>query len=273
MNDSVGKGRMGQFGRKFQNIEGEVVRTPSGWQMITRVLLLFGLVLVVSGCNAKYAWHQKQTVTVDTPSGSISGSSTVEVAWNEVNSVGNYPASYNGEATVLDLGDGRYLFALIGEGTKHLAFRTIKTRADKMGKTLFAEMAASQGQQARVLPKHYPLLVTFGDVNDPASVKRVDPNNLDAAFGCPSVAGQAEQSDAPARERTVARTGERKTGRCYTLKSITLEITDEPVTTGKVEEVLGWLSEHPEPGLCPSTGRTTNIPFCRRVKHGDIIRR
>jgi len=31
---------------------------------------------------------------------------------------------------------------------------------------------------------------------------------------------------------------------CYSLKSITLEITDEPVSTGKVESVLGWLDEY-----------------------------
>ncbi len=52
---------------------------------------------------------------------------------------------------------------------------------------------------------------------------------------------QGKQSKAmqPARERTVARTGERKTDQCYSLKSVTLEITSEPVTEGKVEYVLG----------------------------------
>jgi hypothetical protein len=63
-------------------------------------------------------------------------------------------------------------------------------------------------------PKQYPLLVTFGDINDPASVKRVDPDNLELAFG-------------PG----------------YALQSITLSITDEPVTKGGVEKVLGWLAQ------------------------------
>jgi hypothetical protein len=69
--------------------------------------------------------------------------------------------------------------------------------------------------EARELaPKQYPLLVTFGDINDPASVKRVDPNNLELAFG-------------PG----------------YALQSITLSITDEPVTKGEVQKVLGWLGD------------------------------
>ena len=59
------------------------------------------------------------------------------------------------------------------------------------------------------------MLITFTDINNPASVKLVDQHNLAATFG----AG-------------------------YALKSITLEITDAPVTTGKVESVLGWVWTH-----------------------------
>ncbi len=60
-----------------------------------------------------------------------------------------------------------------------------------------------------------PFLVTFADVNDPTSVKQVDPHDQAASFG-----------------------------EGYSLKSITLEITDEPVTRGRVEKVLGWLGEY-----------------------------
>ncbi|MEX2492944.1 MAG: hypothetical protein WD425_14410, partial [Nitrospirales bacterium] len=67
-------------------------------------------------------------------------------------------------------------------------------------------------QEIRELaPEDYPLLVTFTDITDPTTVKQVDPDNLAATFG-PGVS----------------------------LKRITLEITDESVTEGKVEQVLGW---------------------------------
>ena len=55
-----------------------------------------------------------------------------------------------------------------------------------------------------------PVLVTFDDIADPTSVERVDPADLTASFG-------------PGVE----------------LKAVTLEITDEPVTVGYVEAVLG----------------------------------
>ena len=71
-------------------------------------------------------------------------------------------------------------------------------------------------REGREVPRDlYPLLVTFTDIDDPASVLKVDPDNLAASFG-PGVA----------------------------LKRITLEITDENVTKGKVETVLGWLDDY-----------------------------
>ena len=75
-------------------------------------------------------------------------------------------------------------------------------------------MVASDGQSRDVPRKHYPLLVTFDDINDPASVRRVDPGDLSATFG-------------PG----------------YRLNDVTLSIMDEPLTKGVVEIVLGWLTE------------------------------
>ncbi|MCP4071882.1 MAG: hypothetical protein GY742_09120, partial [Hyphomicrobiales bacterium] len=72
-----------------------------------------------------------------------------------------------------------------------------------------------RGKPAAILKTdNYPLLVTFTDINDPASVKRVDPYDLEKHFG----------------------TGVK-------LKAVTLEITGEPVTKGEVEKVLGWFYE------------------------------
>lgn len=67
-------------------------------------------------------------------------------------------------------------------------------------------------RETREVPRNrYPLLVTFTDINDPTTVQRVDPKDLAATFG-PGVS----------------------------LKRITLEITDEKVTEGRVEAMLTW---------------------------------
>jgi hypothetical protein len=180
----------------------------------------FGLaacLLVLAGCNPfpqTWEWNQKLTVEIITPEGLRSGSATTKVRWQEENSVGNYPGSYRGEAAAVDLGDGRYLFALLSEETRYLALRIFSkdlgenAMIDEKG---FAAMAALRGKR-EVPREYYPLLVTFDDIADPATVKRVDPDDLAASFG-PGVA----------------------------LKRITLTITDEPVTEGEVEKVLGWL--------------------------------
>ena len=95
---------------------------------------------------------------------------------------------------------------------------------------------------AEVRAADYPLLVTFADPADPTSVQRVDPANLAASFG-PGV----------------------------TLKRITVEVTNDPVTTG-IEKRLGWLgtqrgallnipvSEYPPLG--------TPLPFAASITEG-----
>lgn len=55
------------------------------------------------------------------------------------------------------------------------------------------------------------MLVTFSDINDPKTVQKVDPSNFPASFGSG-----------------------------VKLRRVTLTITDEEVTTGKIESVLIW---------------------------------
>ena len=71
----------------------------------------------------------------------------------------------------------------------------------------------------KITPNDLPDLVSFTDVNDPKSVIEVDPNDLQATLG-PNI----------------------------TWNEITLESTDEPVTTGIVRK-LPWLPAYFEKNL------------------------
>jgi hypothetical protein len=64
----------------------------------------------------------------------------------------------------------------------------------------------------RIAPTDLPDLVTFADINDPKSVVEVNPNDLQATLG-----------------------------KNVTWNEITLEMTDEPITTG-IRAKLPWLS-------------------------------
>lgn len=138
-----------------------------------------------------------------------------------------------GEATVVDLGGGRYLFALIsGAEARGLQVFGAAKRPLRLTKGTLVDAArtvvANSGKTVSLSPEFYPLLVTFDDINDPASVRRVNPGELSARFG-------------PG----------------YQLSDITLSITDEPVSEGRVEQVLGWLTAigRERPTLIPNPPR------------------
>lgn len=97
---------------------------------------------------------------------------------------------------------------------KWLAVETFKNVLPRDPDAAWKKITQMHGVSAAVPQKFYPMLVTFGDLKDPKSVKEVKPDDLAATFGSGT-----------------------------SLKSITLEITDEPVTEGVVEKVVPWVAE------------------------------
>ena len=151
------------------------------------------------------------------------GSAVSAVSWQEhlIKAEGmgwNY--SVTGEAVVVEVAPGRYLFALLkGPHANYLGSVAPASIAGREGRVidpvLFDEVRDKRDRAAGVItvPDYqYPMLVTFADISDPASVQLVDPDDLAASFG-PGVR----------------------------LKAVVLEVTREPVTEGKVEAVLGDL--------------------------------
>ena len=183
-----------------------------------RLFKWFGLVFLVllSSCSSEsWFWHQKLTVVVETPNGEMTGSSVTAVrmsntdgalVFQEARGVG---AKVTGEAVVVEVSTGKYLFVLL-DGMNDLAWRVFdndgKSNVQRMGPLL------EKTRAVRDVPfSMSPMMVTFGDINNSKSVRKVEPYDLAASFG----AG-------------------------YELKSVTLEITDEPMTSGYIEGVAKW---------------------------------
>lgn len=202
----------------------------------------------------EWQWRQKLTVSVMTPEGMKSGSSVTSARiefppkWTGVgDAAGMQRGGVTGEAVALDLGEGRYLFALLQGYTEWTAYTAFFPELE--GKALLKEeifpyldlMVASTDQSRDVPRKHYPLLVAFDDINDPASVRRVNPSDLSATFG-------------PG----------------YRLDAITLSITDEPVTEGPVNALLPWLPDHYSKRFDGQRFGTikTNNPFANSLASG-----
>ncbi len=185
---------------------------------ILATIVGFVATLALAGCTDNWTWHQKLTVTVETPHGEVSGSSVQKVSWRDEKFVPGQPGgravnSLRGEATVIDLGGGRFLFALLGGMDTLAQYVVLGPEAIRAPMAERGEQLEQVGRSGEVPRERYPLMVTFDDIADPKTVRRVDPDDLAASFG----------------------PGTR-------LQSVTLEITDEPVTEGKVEQVLGWLT-------------------------------
>jgi hypothetical protein len=186
-------------------------------------LLLILALLTLAGCD-RYSWRQKITVTVETPAGDASASSVSQVSWRKhwIRTDGmGWDFDLSGEAVVVEVTPGRYLFALLkGAGTtEYMGSVAAASIAGREGRVidgaLFDEVRDKRDRAAgeiAVPEVQYPVLVTFGDIADPASVRLVDPDDLAASFG-PGVR----------------------------LKAVVLEVTDEAVTEGVVAQYLQWL--------------------------------
>ncbi len=217
--------------------------------------VMFALVWAVFNKD-RYAWHQKLTVTVEIPAGEVSASSVSAVSWRkhwiQTDGMG-WDYDLTGEAVVVEVTPGRYLFALLkGAGTTEymgsVAGASIAGREGRViDGALFDEVRDKRDRAAGVItvPDYqYPMLVTFGDIDDPASVRLVDPADLAASFG-PGVR----------------------------LKAVTLEVTEDAVTEGAVERVLECIRLNNScvpPDLdVPYSNPLWNVPnyfFSRRVK-------
>ncbi len=172
---------------------------------------------LLGGCDWSLApsFRFRMTVEVQTPQGPVSGSSVLEIQANRQtdlmtggNTVG---VDLTGEAVAVDLPDGRTLFAVLRLADQKIddlptvVMKTLDPQFDYDRADSAMRIARGRGAEGPVAlsPEAYPLLVMFADIADPTSVERVDP----AAIG---------------------------------VTRITLETTDDPVTTG-IERRLAWL--------------------------------
>lgn len=181
-----------------------------------RAALALVLPLFLAGCWGRYDWHQDLRLLIATPQGDVEARAVQAVEaqyWPEWLQLNNFAVdrTLTGEAVVADLGEGRYLFALLsGPGLAEGVYKDLGVWPE-----VFRRIERQVGEPPRDVPrKYWPVLVTFTDISDPTSVQLVDPDDLSAVFG-----------------------------EGFALRAVTLEITDAPVTSGVVEGVLGWWND------------------------------
>lgn len=218
------------------------------------VLILGSLAL--AGCWDDYRWHQTLTLKVQTPTGIKSGASTVWVRWRDSFELLPDPphvtSTIRGEAAVVDLGEGRYLFALL-RGADRLALEVFNDQTLPRGANglppFIQNVVDSLGAERDIKQEKYSLLVTFDDIRNPETIQSVNPNNLSASFG-----------------------------KGFSLRNIKLAITAEPVSQGMIERLLPWFTQYNEQKLrlngkkcvaCPVSGPLPDLLGPSHFKVGE----
>lgn len=185
--------------------------------LVLCIVGMIGLYVSYPWIYPTYTTRYRLTVNAAIGEQRYSGSSVIEVRVKTQPQVLDTPRwafRVNGEATFVDLGSGRNLVAPLSPGpSKGSAAVNVLFRAFHI--PFLAENAVNLKNvsgERRLAPADWPAFVTFRDVDHPLSVEVVNPPALENTFG------------AGAR-----------------IESVTLAITDDPVTRG-LEQSLPWLA-------------------------------
>ena len=195
-----------------------------------------------------FGWRQKLSLVVETPAGEVTGYSVsavnVRMGPNLFMDSPSIGVEFVGEAAFVEVAPGRYLFALVsnGPGWASDSFAPVSVERSFTGRMRMIEQ--SRGDPPNGIPSdRWPMLVTFDDITKPETVREVNPEDLAAVFG----------------------EGVR-------LKAVTLEITWEDVTEGRLQGVLGWMPDYPEAPIIPKVDPTDwSLPAV--LRQGDFVRR
>ena len=184
-------------------------------------------------------WRYKMTVEIETPEGVKVGSAVREI--NVIHGIKITPESHpsislKGEAVAVDLGERGMVFALLNDA-ESLVFKAfpIPGKIPGGGGTTpegIRYYAQLKTGSAVLPPKWVPMMVTFTDRNDPASVELVYQSELDFQNSTPSKGTHYNITD----------NFESIFGNGVKLKQVKIEMTEDPVTV----EVVKWLPWLPE---------------------------
>ena len=166
--------------------------------------------------------------------------------------------SSNGDAVFVDLGNGKNLVALLAhidksvdlDGVNFLALRAYKAAGRNVSFNDVSRMAGAVPVTGALIPA----LVTFANLDDPASARRVEPDDLVSAFG-----------------------------QGFRLKSVLAEAVPnglwpldfggalgEPVTRG-IGQKLKWLNA--EPGSAETAIRHAGLPIGEPINPREVFTR
>lgn len=222
------------------------------------LLLVFGLPLALYLFARTTNVRFEARIEIETPKGVQTDSRVMNVSYTRPIFTAILPmeargwrSRVKGEALAVEVVPGRYLFVLIGSGYNsedpvrwlRNTYRQPAFHKGPITHTRFGWIRAIKRSDGyfEVPVSSYPYMVTFDDINDPASVILVEPEEMDQIFG-PNVS----------------------------LKSFALTAVNKKVEIGRLQQLLPWLTRIAERSLCKASYRTT-APLCERLTFSDFL--
>lgn len=187
-------------------------------------------------------WRYRMTVAIETPESERIGTTVRQVGAHAGPShlkpfQGGHASVTKGEAVVIDLGDRGVVFALM-RGPRHgvdyggvIPFTAFPADFGGLTPEGIAYYSTLKAGPVELAPENYPQFVYFRDMGDPTSVE----NLIDYA-SCDGGDTGYMQRFCIKNDRFAEVFGEG-----VRLKSVTIEMTESPATTGLVLDRLPWL--------------------------------
>lgn len=213
----------------------------------TPFIIVALLVLVIVAWKVAYpsgTWRYKMTVTVETPEGIKTGSAVREVlAYRSPRILpdahgGHVQLTY-GEAVVVDLGSRGVLFALLNGAKLYvdyahsLPFYVFSSEYGGLTAAGIRRFRTLKAGPIDLETEWYPIFVHFKHIDDRKSVEAV--LEMEPCTN-PQISIRNDYSRCIKKDSFAESFGEG-----VRLKSVTLEMTNEPITRGIVDKYLPWL--------------------------------
>ncbi len=218
---------------------------------VLKNLILAAAIIILSGAilwhavfnednDLEYSWRYKLTVEVETPEGVKTGSAVREVTVQFYPTGNKHPhdRKYNsskfvkGEAVVVDLGERGVVFATLRGYSSDRGYALsmpfqIFSSPSPGGTIDGAKYYSQLDKHAEITePAYFPVFVTFIDLNDPKTIKGLMEVNVVNRY--------------PPRYEIKKSHFEDYFGKGVRLKSVSIEMTDEPVTD-ELRDYLKWI--------------------------------
>ena len=184
-----------------------------------------------------YSWRYKMTVEIETPEGIKTGSAVREVTEIFIPTYNKDPRdpkysvgqTMKGEAVVVDLGKRGIVFSLLKGpllGVDYGATIPFYVFSGPPGRTVEGAEYYSQLKAKTVLdPTHYPMFITFTDMNDPKTIVSILEFKPNTTY--------------PRQYSIEKNEFEKYFGKDVSLKSVIIEMTNEPVLS-KIGGFIPW---------------------------------